>query len=552
MTNVSKLFMEKFSQAQSLHKQGRFQDAETLFLSLLTSGENREQTLRALTQLYINSKRLQDAVDCFEQLITLSPDQIAYTENLANLHQHMGNIEKAISCIQALLLRNPTLANSHYNLAILQKQNRLFAEALTSYQSALKCHIEQPEEVYLNMAVIYSENLRQEDKATQALEEALSLNPHYQDALYNLATLKEEAGEKQAAFGLFQRIIDLAPDHYQAMARLADVKTFNDPQDPVIRRMKRGVRKVTIDLSTKINLHFALGKALNDCGTYAEAFENYQKANSLNKQTVGAYDRSAQETFIRQLKNTFSHEFFANMGPVSDASPIFICGMFRSGSTLTEQILASHPQVQAGGEIDFFVNKVHAALNPFPASMETLKPEILQAMADEYLDHLEKTFPHMQHITDKRPDNFLYIGLIKALFPKARIIFTRRNPLDNILSVYFLRLGKAMNYATDLEDTAHFYQQHLEVMAHWKSLFSDTVFEMNYDDLIKDPANQISELLTFCGLEWHDQCLDFHTLKNVVKTASVWQVRQPLYQKSSGRWRNYETRLESLNHMLDQ
>jgi hypothetical protein len=262
------------------------------------------------------------------------------------------------------------------------------------------------------------------------------------------------------------------------------------------------------------------------------------------------YDRAAQEKLTDQLIETFSADWFDKIEPASDAAPIFICGMFRSGSTLIEQVLASHPSVTAGGEIDFFFRAVRQSLAPFPETIPGMTPDQLDALAKEYLEHLAKTFPEAKVLTDKRPDNFLYLGLLRSLYPNARIICTTRNPLDNCLSVYFQQLGSAMNYATGLQDTAHYFTQYSRLMAHWRGLFGGNILEVSYDELVQQPRPVLERLLEFCALEWSDNCLEFHKADNFVKTASVWQVRQPLYQKSSGRWRNYQAHLEPLRHSL--
>lgn len=510
--------MTNFTTAQSLYQQGRFLEAAA----------------------------------CFEELIKLAPDDYRLYENLINIYQQAGEGEKAISCTRKLLDRAPHLADSHYNLGVLLKQYHHYEAAIAAYDQALRQDIDRPEEVHLNMAVIYADHLRQEQKARAALETALALNPGYIAAMFNLANLYEEAGERQAAENLFQKIIDRDPFYYPALARLGEVRKFTNPQDAVIRRMKRVVRKTTVDLSTRINLHYALGKALNDCGQYEGAFQSYQKANDDNKQTVTAYDKAKQERMTDDLIRVFSQEWFDQIEPVSEATPIFICGMFRSGSTLTEQILASHPRVTAGGEVDFFVREIHNNLQPYPASLSGADAEMLKQLAGRYLDHLKKIFPNADYITDKRPDNFLHLGLLKSLFPHARIIYTSRNALDNCLSVYFLRLGNAMNYATSLENTAHYYNQCTRLMTHWKSVFGDNIHEVNYDDLVREPGPVTRELLKFCGLDWSDECLEFHKLGNIVKTASVWQVREPLYQKSSGRWRNYAALISPLQQALKE
>jgi len=537
LANTRDQFQEKRIVAEALLAKGLFQQAEKAYQSL--------------TQLYLQTKQDKLAADCLEKLINVAPKQPSYYETLAGLYAQMGESDKAISCYQRLLTQQPALAVAHYNLGYLQRQNGYFEDALASYENSLRHGIEQPEEVHLNLAVIYSDHLRKEDRAIAALEKALSINPKYISAMFNLANIHEEAGDRAAAEKLFQKIIDQDPFYYAALARLGDVKKFTDPHDPMIRRMKRAARKLTIDISTRTNLYFALGKALNDCEEYGEAFESYQEANECNKQTVTAYDRVAQERMINDLTTVFSKDWFEAIEPVSDAAPIFICGMFRSGSTLTEQILASHPKVTAGGEVDFFVREIKNRLTPYPASLMEIERDKLDGLARDYMNHLTKCFPDADYITDKRPDNFLHLGLLKSLFPKAKFIYTSRNPLDNCLSVYFLRLGNAMNYATDLQNTAHYYQQCETLMTHWKTLFGDNIFELKYDDLVTDPRPVIEDMLSFCGLEWRDECLNFHKLDNIVKTASVWQVREPLYQKSSGRWRNFEKQLGSISQLFD-
>ncbi len=224
--------------------------------------------------------------------------------------------------------------------------------------------------------------------------------------------------------------------------------------------------------------------------------------------------------------------------------------MFRSGSTLTEQVLAAHPRVTAGGEIPYLPALVSRALAPFPASMARLTQQHLREIAAGYLQALARLFPGGDRVTDKRPDNFLYVGLIKRLFPRARIVHTTRNALDNCLSIYFLHLDQRMSYALDLLDTGHYYVQYRRLMSHWKSLYGEDILDFDYDALVQSPKAQIEKLVSFCGLEWNDACLNFHEAKSAVRTASVWQVREPLYRRSSGRWRNYAAQLAPLREYL--
>jgi hypothetical protein len=225
--------------------------------------------------------------------------------------------------------------------------------------------------------------------------------------------------------------------------------------------------------------------------------------------------------------------------------------MFRSGSTLIEQVLASHPRVTAGGEIDLVPAMAREHLEPLlHGSTSVIEASRLLHLRTLYLDTVSARFPGAAFVTDKRPDNFLNIGLIKLLFPDAKIVHTRRHPVDNCLSVFFLHLSHSMPYAFDLLDIAHWYRQYERLMTHWKSLYGEDIHDVDYDALVADFEPTIRRLLDHCGLLWDDACLKFHKTKTVVMTPSAWQVRQPLYTRSSGRWRHYERHLDDLRAAL--
>jgi len=227
---------------------------------------------------------------------------------------------------------------------------------------------------------------------------------------------------------------------------------------------------------------------------------------------------------------------------------VFICGLFRSGSTLVEQILGRHSRVEPSGELDLIPALV-AQIGNDPEAVAAADPETLERWRKSYLEGLPLPPTADRLVTDKRPDNFLHIGLIKTLFPTAKIVHTRRNPLDNLLSLFFLHLEASMSYALDLADAAHWHGQYQRLMAHWKSLYPNDIFEIDYDELVREPRGVLEPLLAFLALEWEDGLLEFHRSSSPVKTASVWQVRQPLHARSSGRWRNYERHLGPISHL---
>lgn len=464
-----------------------------------------------------------------------------------------GRLAEAEALYQRVLAAWPDLPNTWYNLARLQRRAGRYDAALASYQQALDRGVSEPEEVHLNRGVIYSDFLRQDDAAERELQAALALNPHYVPALLNLANLREDFGKQDQARALYEKILSLEPRCYLALARYAGLRTIAKPDDPVIARLRAAIADPHASAADQAELGFALGRALDSCGAYDAAFAAYAAANRDSKRSAGpaaAYDRHKHERVIDDVSAAFEPGQAAAKRLPHSARPVFICGMFRSGSTLTEQILAAHSQVASGGELAFLPSLVRTELAPFPATLATVTQAQLDQLAARYLDMLARVFPTGERVTDKRPDNFLYIGLIKRLFPDARIVHTVRNPLDNCLSIYFLHLDHSMGYALDLADIGHYYVQYRRLMARWKALYGADILDLDYDALVREPRPAIERLLAFCGLEWEDACLSFERSARAVKTASVWQVRERLYRRSSGRWHNYAAQLAPLQAHL--
>jgi tetratricopeptide (TPR) repeat protein len=461
-----------------------------------------------------------------------------------------GRWAEAEAAYQRVLAQAPGLADSWYNLALVQRRLGRPHEALASYQRALDCGVREPEEVRLNRAVIFTDDLRQDDEAERELKAALTLNARYTPALLNLGNLAEDRGQRAAAADYYARILEIEPQHWEALARQANAHAFTDAGDPLMARLQAALARADVGPADRANLGFALGRALDACELYDDAFAAYVAANAASRAAApGArYDRAAQERFIAEIKAAFP------MAPVRQEAgakaTIFICGMFRSGSTLIEQVLDAHARVTAGGELPFLPAIVAGELAPFPAAVRLAGEAKLADIARRYREAVARVFPGADLVTDKRPDNFLYVGLIKTLFPNARIIHTVRHPLDNCLSAYFLHLSQDLAYALDLEDTGHFFRSERELMGYWKSQYPDDIFELDYDAFVQAPRERLEPLLAFLGLDWDEACLSFHDKGSSVKTASVWQVRQPLYQRSSGRWRNYARHLEPLRTQL--
>ena len=467
-----------------------------------------------------------------------------------------GRVMEAIDAYEHVLKRWPALASCWYNLAVLQRKAGNFTAALAAYQQALDRGVKCPEEVHLNRAVIYTDYLRQDAAAEGELARALALNPRYVPALLNLGNLHEDLGRRDAAASVYEAALAIDAQCFIALARLADLEVATGANDVLIRRLRQALAAPGVAAADRALLGFSLGRLLDGCGDHAGAFEAYTAANRDSRASVapsaGIYDRGGAERYTERLIAAFPA--VTRTAPRHDGppAPIFICGMFRSGSTLIEQLLARHPRVTAGGELDWVPRAATELLSPFPESMASVSAERLETLADGYLQRLAQVFPGAAYVTDKRPDNFAYIGLIKTLFPGAKVVHTVRDPLDNCLSIFFLHLDQRMSYALDLEDIGHHYRQYLRIMAHWKALYGPDIVDVDYDAFVREPAPVARRLLEFLGLDWDDRCLSQAPIVGAVKTASVWQVREPIYRRASGRSKHYARQLSRLRELLAQ
>jgi tetratricopeptide (TPR) repeat protein len=458
-----------------------------------------------------------------------------------------GRLDEAIAAYERLLRIKPDLPDSWYNLAWLQRRARAFENSLASYRRALDLGVRQPEEVHLNRAVIYTDHLHEPEKAEREINAALQKNPSYVPALLNLGNIREDLGDRSGARTAYERALDVDPDNMLALARLAGLSHSAELDATLAARLRSALEQPGATAAERADVGFALANLLDASGKYDEAFAAAGAANQASRDASQAtYDRNTHEHVVGRLIASFDEPV-----PPSDAvpGPIFICGMFRSGSTLVEQILGAHSRVTTGGELDLIPALV-GRITGYPESVKRAGTAAIAQWRQAYLEGLPAQPSETRLITDKRPDNFLHIGLIKTLFPSARIIHTRRNPLDNLLSLYFLHLDPGMAYALDLDDAAHWYREYLQLMGHWRALYPDDILDVDYDDLVREPRPVIERLLGFCGLEWEDNVLDFHRGRSAVKTASVWQVRQPLHSRSSGRWRNYERQLSGRQELI--
>jgi len=494
--------------------------------------------------------------------VPLDPQLAIWCRN-ADALLRAGRYAEASDAYRRILSRDSLNADVWYNLGYALKADGCFEEALAAYDRALRAGVADPQEVHLNRAVIYSDHLRKDELAEQELRAALAVCADYAPAWLNLGNLHEELGDRQAATACYEGVLrasGAADDtrRHEALARLAHLTPPDHPDAPLLRDLREAA-KAARDLQTRANLWFALGQAYEHLSCTDRAFDAFVRGNACCRQQAPVYDRRGQERVVEALLGQFKSPVPVPVpvrSPEPGPQPLFICGMFRSGSTLLEQALAAHPSICTAGELDLLPRMVSGPLSPFPSSMATITEARLAELSRGYIDQLHQLAPASEgraYATDKRPDNFLLVGLIKRLFPGAKFLHTLRDPLDNGLSVFMQHLDpRVAPYATDLQDIGHYYTQYRRTMAHWKKLYPDSIHDVDYDSLVVAPRDVLTQALEFLGLDWQPACLRFHELSNTVKTASYWQVRRPLYRDASGRWRRYQAYLRPLQEILER
>lgn len=461
-----------------------------------------------------------------------------------------GDYAGAAELFAQLTQIEPREPNHWFNLGYSRRMARDYAGALDAYAEALKRGVSGAEDVHVNRAVILSEYLHDTPAAAAELQKAVAANPRGLSAWLNLGSLREDLGNADGAREAYEAALRINPGSGRAVARLAAIDLHESGAEAGVQRLRDAVQRQWPTNQDAAEVHFALGNALDAAGDYRGAFAAIAEGNRRahdGRPSRALYDANATEALVDALIALRPTD---TAGPIAaDQTPIFICGMFRSGSTLVEQLLARHSQVAAGGELEFIPAMVHEDLSPYPQSLVDASRERLGQLQRKYLEQLRRLLPGAGRVTDKRPDNFLHIALIKALFPQARIVHTRRRPLDNVLSVYFLYFGDDVRYSDSLDDIAHFYIQYRRLMDHWQARFEPDIHAVDYDALVADPRGELEPLLGFLGLDWEDSCLTPET-RDAVRTASNWQVRQPLHRRSSGRWRNYTDELDGVRRRL--
>ncbi len=364
-------------------------------------------------------------------------------------------------------------------------------------------------------------------------------------ALHGMGEIALTEGRWQDAEKLFARILEMEPDNASALAAQAGVRKMTLADAPWLEAAEKLAAK-EIGPPQEAALRYAIGKYLDDVADFDRAFPSFRRANEILKSAAEPYDRKARVREVQEIIQAHSREALARAveGASDSMRPVFVVGMPRSGTSLVEQIIASHPQARGAGELEFWPELMHERENqvlPDEQAREELADAYLRALEERVGSTPNDTLTSVLRIVDKAPVNADYLGIIHSVFPKARIIYMRRDPIDTCLSCYFQGFPVSLSYTLDLADLAHYYKEHRRIIAHWlKVLPPETILEVPYEALVANPEGWARKIVGFIGLEWSPQCLKFDQTRRVVATASYRQVREKIYNTSVARWRNYE------------
>ncbi len=577
------------------HQVGRFARAIGYYRRCLKQRPDLPDTWLNLATAARSSGDTRIAIDAYEHVLKFRPDSREILNDLAAQYAIQGLIPKAVSMFRKVLVLDTGFARARLNLAEVLITAGKVDEAEHEFTRVLQADADNLQAVRSLFSLLDGQNRVDEAEsvlvdylethdgdadifcllgnvqlkqgkhgyAEQSYRKALEKDNNDTSVLNNLGLISSVQSQRENAEKFFRKALSLDPTFGEGWRNLAALKKFQHEDDEDIAAMRFVLDGEEIADTQLPHFHFALGKAMDDCNLYDQAFKQYGLANALRRQQV-TFNLPELKSHVERIKEFFSRSFFQLRQSWGDPSllPVFIIGLPRTGTTLLEQILGAHSGFFGGGEL-LMVNRlirdlehmdVESGTQAYPECVSTLNRESIDSLARDYLLELSKLPGGTQavRLSDKMPYNFFHIGLVHLLFPRAKIIQCLRDPLDTCLSAYFNYFPQGLDYTWSLADLAGFMGIYNDLMDHWRNECGLQILSVEYESLVRQPESQLDKVFSFLELDREPGVLEFHRSSKPVRTISAWQVRQPIHTKSAERWRNYREFIQPLIHALDQ
>lgn len=514
-------FAEEMQDAAQFAKSGDMRRAEDIYRRILKRDPNHVEATRLLARIAADKHHFDHAEVFLRHAVSIAPDYTRLWVDLANVHKEQHKFEESLECARKVLELAPDRAESHVVYAVALGINELHHEAIRAY------------------------------------EQALEMSPNKPDALCSLAHHLKTVGQQEQAIATYRRCIAVKLDHAQAYWSLANLKTFRF-ENSEIEAMQALLDGDDLPDESRVQIHNALGLDYEARGDYDTAFSHLEQCNQLRR-IAEDYDPVETETRIDRIIEVFDEAFLGKNDGAgnADTSPILVVGLPRSGSTLIEQILASHSLVDGTHELfdlAHVVNRIRGRgkkKSRYPDTLLDLSMDDWCEIGTDYIESTRRYRAGAPYFIDKNPNNFMFIGLIRLVLPNAKIINARRHPLDSCFGSYKQLFASGQPFTYDLAEVGEYYLQYRRLVDHFQNLMPGFILDVHYEQVVADLEVQVHRILDFCNLPFEPECLRFHETERAVKTASSEQVRRPIYASSVNLWRNYEQHLDVLIETLE-
>lgn len=551
MMNPKSAFESQVQTVISLFTNGKLNEALKINKDLIKKYPNEPVLFNICGACYFGLDEHQLAVNSFKKAISINPNYAEAYYNSGNSQRLLGHLKEAVKSYQSAIKIKSNYPQAHNNLGVTFQDLGMLADAINSYEWAIAYKYDYAE-AFNNLGNVQRE-LNQLDLGIKNLTKAISFNTNYAEAHKNLGNALQEKGNYEEALKSYEAALKINPNYALAHYDLSFLKNYM-PDDPQINQIKSLLDQEGLSQTDQIHLNFALAKMNNDLKKYDLFFHNLHEGNRLRKEELN-YSFENSKNLISIIKGLFINpdEFKKISSSSSKNCPIFIVGMPRSGTTLVEQIIASHHEVYGAGELNALAQCIEPILNQADDNNQNkLTNKEFISIQEKYLNSITSLNISERIFTDKMPLNFQYIGFILLAFPGAKIVHLKRDARAVCWSIYKHYFNSSGNgWAYNLDDLARFYSLYADLMDFWHQMFPGQIYDISYEELTTNQKEETSRLLEYCGLEWDDNCLNFHKSKRAVSTASAVQVRQKMYQGSSEAWKKYDTHLEPLIKALN-